>query len=81
MSIRIHDPDTLQECRQFVRKANGKEEGIKHDDEVFGLALAIVGLQKARRAFQYRIQREQQSIKQWTPTRYGPRSKPDDDED
>lgn len=81
MSIRIHDPDTLQECRQFVRKPSGREEGINHDDEVFALALAIIGLAKARRAFQYRIERQQQSVKHWTPTRYGPRAKPDDDED
>jgi len=81
MSIRVHDVGTLQECQQFVRKANGREEGIVHDDEVFALALCIVGLGKARRAFAYRLAAARESEKKWIPTRYGPRAKQDDDDD
>lgn len=53
-AIKIHDPETIAELRQFVRKANGREEGIRHDDDVFGVALAVIGLPNARRAFAYR---------------------------
>ena len=42
------------QLRQFVRKTNGREEGIGHDDDVFGAALAVEGLAYARRAFAYR---------------------------
>lgn len=45
-SVLIHNPNTLQELRTFVIKANGRAEhqfGC-HDDEVFGLGLAIVGM-------------------------------------
>lgn len=53
-SIRIHDPETIAQLQQFVRKPNGREEGIGHDDDVFGVALAVIGLPNARRAFAYR---------------------------
>ena len=53
-AIQLHDPETLMQLRQFVRKANGREEGIGHDDDVFSAALAVEGLPYARRAFQYR---------------------------
>lgn len=81
MAIRIHDPGTLQECRQFVRKANGREEGITHDDEVFALALCIVGLAKARRAFEYRQQQAEAGTKQWKVSRYGRWAGKDEDDD
>lgn len=46
MSIRIHKPNTLQECRTFVTKANGSTEAQQgcHDDEVIALGLAVVGM-------------------------------------
>lgn len=53
-AIQVHDPETIAQLQQFVRKPNGREEGIEHDDDVFGLALAVVGLPNARRAFAYR---------------------------
>jgi hypothetical protein len=53
-AIKLHDPETLMQLRQFVRKANGREEGIVHDDDVFGVALAVEGLAYARRAFAFR---------------------------
>lgn len=42
----IRDPHTLNEHQYFVIKANGKAEAQDgmHDDEVFALALAVVGL-------------------------------------
>lgn len=79
MSIQIHDPITIQECRAFVRKPNGREEGIKHDDAVFGIALAVVGLPKARRAFKYR-EEQQRAKQQYTkPVKYGRQRDEDDD--
>src|ERR1039458_10153665 len=53
-AIKLHDPETIAELQRFVRKANGREEGIGHDDDVFGVALAVEGLPYARRAFDYR---------------------------
>ncbi|MBZ5578237.1 MAG: hypothetical protein LAP40_16870 [Acidobacteriia bacterium] len=53
-SIKIHDPETIAQLRQFVRKASGREEGIGHDDDVFGVALAVIGIPNALRAFKYR---------------------------
>jgi hypothetical protein len=46
MSVQVHDPTTLQELRTFVIKPNGRAEHQKgcHDDTVFALALAIVGI-------------------------------------
>lgn len=78
-AIQIHDAGTIQECRQFVRKPNGREEGVRHDDDVFSLALAVVGLAKARRAFEYRKQLASEHI-QWMPQKYG-RKRPDPDDD
>lgn len=80
MAIQIHDPVTIQECRAFVRKPNGREEGIKHDDSVFGIALAVVGLPKARRAFAYREDQQRAKQKYTQPVRYG-RQRNDDDDD
>ena len=47
MSIWIRDPHTKQECCTFVIKPSGKVEGQTscHDDEVFALGLAIVGIE------------------------------------
>jgi hypothetical protein len=79
-SIQLHDPATMQQLRTFVRKPNGREEGIKHDDDVFGLALAVVGLPRARRAFAYREARATEGAKQWKPTSYRQQTR-DNDED
>lgn len=57
-AIRTHDAQTMFQLRTFVRKPTGREEGIKHDDDVFSLALAVVGLARARRAFAYRAARK-----------------------
>ena len=80
MAIQIHDGPTIQECRQFVRKPNGREEGVKHDDYVFGEALFVVGMAKARRAFAYRESLAQDSSS-WKPQRYGVSRKDRDDDD
>ncbi len=50
-SIIIRHPNTLQECRTFVIKANGKAEHADecHDDEVLALALAVIGIRSAPR--------------------------------
>jgi hypothetical protein len=79
MSIQIHDPNTIQECRSFVRKPNGREEGLRHDDDVISIALAVVGLPKARRAFAYREAQKRQKMVHAKPTRWGGGSDDDDD--
>ncbi len=45
-SIILRDPNTVQECRTFVIKSNGKAEHADecHDDEVLATALAVIGL-------------------------------------
>jgi len=50
-SLIIRDPNTLQECRTFVIKANGRAEAMKscHDDEVLAIALMVVGFRFAPR--------------------------------
>lgn len=49
MSITIRSPIALQECRTFVIKPNGKKEHQTgcHDDCVFALALAAIGMRFA----------------------------------
>lgn len=49
MEISIVDPRTAQECRTFVRKANGRAEHSEscHDDLVFAVALATIGIRYA----------------------------------
>lgn len=44
----VHHPETQQQCRTFVIKADGKAEGAYgcHDDDVIGLALLCVGIQE-----------------------------------
>jgi hypothetical protein len=79
-AIKLHDPQTMQQLRTFVRKPNGREEGVKHDDDVFGVALCVVGLPKARRAFAYRAERAKEHEKQWRVEKYGSRASRDDDE-
>lgn len=46
-SLLIVDPNTLDECKNFVWKSNGKCEAQEgsHDDEVFAVALCIAGLE------------------------------------
>lgn len=78
-SIKVHDPETLTQLTEFVRKPNGREEGQGHDDDVFGLALAVLGLPKARQAFAYREERQKDAAR-WRPTRYGQQQESDDDD-
>jgi hypothetical protein len=80
-SIKIHDPETIKELQQFVRKANGREEGLVHDDDVFGAALAVEGLPYARRAFDYREQQAKTGNETWKPQRYGRQVRDDEDDD
>src|ERR1041385_3740837 len=80
-SIKIHDPETIKELQQFVRKANGREEGLVHDDDVFGAALAVEGLPYARRAFDYREQQAKSGNETWKPQRYGRQVRDDEDDD
>jgi len=81
MAVSVHDGPTLSELRAFVRKANGREEGIRHDDYVFALALAVVGLGRARKAFTHREQREKTlQAAVWKPIKYGQRPRPVDDD-
>lgn len=80
-AVKIHDPETLQQFREFVRKPNGREEGQKHDDDVFGVALAVVGLPHALRAFAYREAMEAaQGHPTWKPVSYRQRARRDDDD-
>ncbi len=79
-AIKVHDVETLQQLREFVRKPNGREEGQNHDDDVFGVALAVEGFQYARRAFAYREQIQNQGQEQWKPVKYGPARKEEDDD-
>jgi len=80
-SIQVHDPETIQQLREFVRKPNGREEGMKHDDDVLGLALAVEGLPFAHKAFAYREERSREQAGQWKPQKYGQRQQADDDDD
>lgn len=80
-AIKLHDPETLQQLRQFVRKANGREEGIGHDDDVFGAALCVEGLPYARRAFVYREAQEGDQSMQWKPSSYRTAQRRDTDDD
>ncbi len=52
-SISIRDPNTIAELRTFMIPADGKAQGMQgcHDDAVFSLALAVVGLQHAPRVW------------------------------
>jgi hypothetical protein len=78
-SIRLHDPETIAELQRFVRKPNGREEGIGHDDDVFGVALAVEGLPYAHRAFAYR-ESLKEDHERWKPVRYGRKGANDDDD-
>jgi hypothetical protein len=77
-AVIIRDPNTVQECRTFVFKPNGKAEHAEqcHDDEVLALALAVIGLRFApslRPLDAARISRP-------VPVRYGTRPKRFDDD-
>lgn len=78
-AIKLHDRETIQQLQQFVRKPNGREEGIGHDDDVFGVAFCVEGLPYARRAFEYRESQDKEAQK-WKPQRYGQASRDDDDD-
>ena len=79
-AIKLHDPETLQQLREFVRKPNGREEGQGHDDDVFGVALCVEGLPYARRAFAYREAQAKDGQSQWRPQKYGQKARDDDDD-
>jgi len=79
-AIQLHDPETIQQLREFVRKPNGREEGTTHDDDVFGAALAVEGLPYAIKAFAYREQQTRDGQEQWKPQRYGRGERPPDDD-
>ena len=78
--IQIHDPETLQQLREFVRKPNGREEGAVHDDDVFAEALRWEGHKYAARAFAYRDQLMEKGSDSWKPGRYGVKERRDDDD-
>jgi hypothetical protein len=48
LAVVIRDPNTVAECRTFVIYPSGKPAGQAgcHDDEVFALALGVVGLEQ-----------------------------------
>lgn len=50
-AIIIRHPNTLQECRTFIIRPNGRAEHADecHDDEVLALALAVIGIRTAPR--------------------------------
>ncbi len=78
MSVIIVDPGTVQECKAFVIKPNGRIEGQDgtHDDEVFALGLAIVGLQHMpmdKRLHGLGIQRTGRPVQGGTVRQYGKR--------
>lgn len=77
-AIKIHDPETIAQLQQFVRKANGREEGIGHDDDVFGVALAVEGIPYALRAFAYREDLAK-ADNSWRPQKYGQQKRDEED--
>jgi hypothetical protein len=79
-AIQLHDPESIQQHREFVRKPNGREEGVTHDDDVFGAALAVEGLPYAVKAFAYRDAAAKDQDKRWRPEKYGQRQRPNDDD-
>lgn len=79
-SIQLHDSETIQELRQFVRKPNGREEGIEHDDSVLSTALAVEGLPYAIKAFAYREESARDGNTQWKPVKYGQQAREVDDD-
>jgi hypothetical protein len=79
-AIQLHDPETIQQLREFVRKPNGQESGITHDDDVFGAALCIEGLPYAHKAFAYRAERAKDGTESWKPVKYGQRMREVDDD-
>jgi len=78
-AIQLHDPETIQQLREFVRKPNGREEGITHDDDVFAAALAVEGLPYAIKAFQYRDERAKDATT-WKVQKYGVKQPVEDDD-
>jgi hypothetical protein len=70
-AIQLHDPETIQELREFVRKPNGRAEGQKHDDCVISCALGVEGFAYAHRAFKYRDSIQTQGQQQWKASKYG----------
>lgn len=72
-SIIIRDPVTLQECRTFVYKPNGRQEHQAgcHDDCVLALALAAIGISAAPRDRRLRTDRPDPRYDDVAPGRYG----------
>lgn len=80
-AIQLHDPETIQQLREFVRKPNGREEGVTHDDDVFSAALAVEGFAYAVKAFAYRDELlKDRNATMWKPQRYGVRAVVEDDD-
>src|SRR5260370_34956274 len=61
-TVLIHNPNTLQELRTFVIKPSGRAEHQHgcHDDEVFALALMIVGIIEMPRSVKQPMRKEVQ---------------------
>jgi len=78
-AIQIHDPETIQQLREFVRKPNGREEGIGHDDDVLAEALRVEGHKYAHRAFEFRDSVLQQGKETWKAGSYKHKKADDDD--
>jgi hypothetical protein len=76
----IHDRETLQQLREFVRKPNGRQEGINHDDDVIAEALRIEGHKYAAQVFTYRDSILARGGETWQPAKYGQKGKDDDDD-
>jgi len=70
--VTLRDPHTVQECQTFIIKPNGDVEGAQgcHDDEVFALALAVVGLQ----SFPDQLRQAARGPVDLRVKRYGPRA-------
>lgn len=78
MTVIIRCPQTLQECRTFVYHPDGKPAGQQgcHDDEVFSIGLALVGLEAFPRQLRSGATSRQQVA---AVHKYGRRGEQDDD--
>jgi hypothetical protein len=80
-SIQIHCPETIMQLREFVRKANGREEGIGHDDDVLAEALRVEGHKYAARIFAYREEQRAGGQMLAKPFKYGVQVRRSGDDD
>lgn len=77
-SIHVRKANTVSELMSFVVKPNGRAEHQQgcHDDEVFALGLAVMGIQAVpRRAPEHKFKLEsdlqQRANDEWSPQKYG----------